>query len=118
MLFSNVAGVAATLSIVHANMDKLDHYEIDNDDSIIAVADIPQQSPHAPLVVNVTDDDDVAGSDYYNDHNNNNNDNAESKDNNNSLLEDEDDGKPVDLVAATNTNNNKSGSDDQGVQRS
>ena len=35
------SGVAAA-PIVHANMDKLDDYEIDNDDGIIAVGDIPQ----------------------------------------------------------------------------
>jgi hypothetical protein len=51
----NVTGVVAAL-IVHANADKLDDYEIDDDDGIIAVEDIPQQPPHAPLIVNDTED--------------------------------------------------------------
>ena len=40
----DVAGVVAA-SIVHANADELDDYEIDDDDGIMAVDDIPQQ-PH------------------------------------------------------------------------
>jgi hypothetical protein len=49
--------------IVHANADELDDYKIDDDDGIIAIGDIPQQPPHAPLVVNDTDDDyNTAGS--------------------------------------------------------
>jgi len=49
--------------IIHANADKLDDYKIDDNDSIIAVGDIPQQPPHAPLVVNNTDDNnDAVGS--------------------------------------------------------
>jgi hypothetical protein len=43
--------------IVHANADELDDNKIDDNDGIIAVGDIPQQPPHAPLVVNDTDDD-------------------------------------------------------------
>jgi hypothetical protein len=50
----DVAGVVAA-SIVHANVDELDDYEIDDDDGIIAVEDIPQQPPHAPLIVNDTE---------------------------------------------------------------
>jgi hypothetical protein len=60
----DVAGVVAA-PIVHANADELDDYKIDNNDGIIAVEDIPQQPPHAPLIVNDTeddDDDDAAGS--------------------------------------------------------
>jgi hypothetical protein len=58
----DVAGVGAA-PIVHTNVDKLDDYKIDGDDGIIAVGDIPQQPPHAPLVVNNTDDDNnTAGS--------------------------------------------------------
>jgi len=45
-------------SIVHANADELDDNEIDDNNSIIAVEDIPQQPPHAPLIVNDTEDDD------------------------------------------------------------
>ena len=44
--------------IVHANADELDDYKIDNNDGIIDVGDIPQQPPHAPIVVNNTDNDD------------------------------------------------------------
>jgi len=43
---------------VHANADELDDYKIDNDSGIIAVGDIPQQPPHAPLEINDTNDDD------------------------------------------------------------
>ena len=58
----DIAGVMAA-PIIHANADELNDYEIDNDDSIIAVGDIPQQPPHAPLVVNDADNDnDTAGS--------------------------------------------------------
>jgi hypothetical protein len=39
MLF-DVAGVVAA-PIVHANADKLNGYEIDDDDGIIAIGDIP-----------------------------------------------------------------------------
>ena len=53
----NVAGVEAA-PIVHANADELDDYKIDNNDGIIDVGDIPQQPPHAPIVVNNTDNDD------------------------------------------------------------
>jgi hypothetical protein len=48
----DVAGVGAVLSFVDANMDKLKDDKSDDNDSIIAVADIPQQPPRAPLVVN------------------------------------------------------------------
>jgi hypothetical protein len=44
----DVAGVVAA-PIVHANADKLNDYKIDDNDGIIAVGDIPQQPPHAPL---------------------------------------------------------------------
>ncbi len=44
--------------IVHANADELDDDEIDDDDGIIAIEDIPQQPPHTPLIVNDTEDDD------------------------------------------------------------
>jgi hypothetical protein len=51
----DVAGVAAALLIVPVNADKLENYKIDDNDGIIAVGDVPQQPPHAPLVVNDTD---------------------------------------------------------------
>ncbi len=41
---------------MHANADELDNNDIDDDDDIKAVGDIPQQPPHAPLVVNDTND--------------------------------------------------------------
>ena len=50
-------------SIIHTNTDKLEDYEIYDNNGIIAIGDIPQQPPHAPLVVNDTDDDNnTAGS--------------------------------------------------------
>ncbi len=73
----NLAGVAAA-PIVHANADKFVNYEINNDDGIIAVGDIPQQPPHVPLIVNNTDNDDAAGSD---DNDNDNNLSDEEVDN-------------------------------------
>jgi hypothetical protein len=57
----NIVGVAVVSLIIHANADKLDNYKIDNDNGIIAVGDIPQQPPHAPLIVNNTDDNDITG---------------------------------------------------------
>ena len=59
----DVAGVGAVLSFIHTNPDKLDNYKSDNDNGIIAVADIPEQPPHAPLVVIDTDNDNNVGSD-------------------------------------------------------
>ena len=72
----DVTGVVAA-PIVHANADELDDYEIDDDNGIIAVGDIPQQPPHAPLVVN-----DTAGSgDDDNDDDNEDIDGDEDDDN-------------------------------------
>ena len=51
----DVSGVAAA-PIMHTNADELDNNDIDDDDDIKAVGDIPQQPPHAPLVVNDTND--------------------------------------------------------------
>ena len=75
----DVAGVVAA-PIVHANADELDDYEIDDDDSIIAVGeDIPQQPPHA-LVVNDTDnDDDAPGSGDDNDDDDDGDDDKDAK---------------------------------------
>jgi hypothetical protein len=53
----------AAPSIVPVNADKLDDYKIDDNNGIMAVGDIPQQPPHAPLVVNDTDNNGVAGND-------------------------------------------------------
>jgi len=88
----DIAGVAAA-PIIHANTDKLDKYEIDDDDGIVASGDIPQQPPHAPLVVNDTDNNNNAtGS---GDDDDDNEDVDEDKDNDNSLDEDEDDNEPA-----------------------
>ncbi len=102
----NIAGVVAAPLIVPANADKLSNYEIDDNDSIIAVGDIPQQPPHAPLVVNNTDNNGVAGSDNNNEDAESNKDNGSNDDNDNNLLGNDGNNKPVDLVAATNANNN------------
>jgi hypothetical protein len=51
----DITGVWAAPPLVHANVDELDAYKGDNNDGIIAVADIPQQPPHAPLIINDTD---------------------------------------------------------------
>jgi hypothetical protein len=81
--------------IVHANADKLDDYEIDDDEGIIAVGDIPQQPPHAPLVVNDTDDDNnTAGSGDDDDNNDNNKDVDGDKDDDNLSDQDNKDDEP------------------------
>ena len=83
-------------------MDKLDHYKSDNNNSIIAVVDIPQQPPHALLVVNDTDNDNDVGSGK--------DANAiESKDNE-SVIDDNaesNNNKLSDLAAATDLDGNK-----------
>ncbi len=96
----DVAGVAAA-PIIHANAGKFFDYEIDNDDGIIAVGDIPQQPPHVPLVVNDTDDNVALGSD-------DNDDDDDSSD------------KDVDneLAAATDVPEGNEPDGNQGVQRS
>ena len=49
--------------IVHTKADKLNDRKIDVNDGLIAVGDISQQPPHAPLVVNnIDDDNNAAGS--------------------------------------------------------
>ena len=52
----NVTGMAALL-IIHVNAEKTEDYKNDHHNDIIAVAveDIPQQPPYAPLIINVTD---------------------------------------------------------------
>ena len=100
--------------IVHANADELDDDKIDDDDGIIAVGDIPQQPPHAPLVVNNTDnDDDAAGS---------GDDNDDDDDNDVDVGKDEDDSSDKDnddkLVAATDAQEGNKSDGNQGVQRS
>ncbi len=90
----NVAGVGATLPFVHANVAKLDDYKSDNNNSIIAMADIPQQPPHAPFVVNNTDNNNDVGSD----------DNADDTESNN---EESNDDKPSGLAKATDLDGNK-----------
>ncbi len=96
--------------LVHANVDKLNAYESDNDDGIIAVADIPQHSPHAPLVINDTNNDNV-GSDEDADNTESNDDESDDKDNAES-----NNNKPSDLAATTDLDGNEPGKD-QGVRR-
>ena len=103
----NVAGVAAG-PIIHVNADKLDDYENDDDDSIIAVGDIPQQPPHSPLVVSNTDNNDTAGSGDNDDV-----DVDEDEDYDDSSDEDDDDK----LTATSKAEDNELGSN-QGVCRS
>jgi hypothetical protein len=95
----DVAGVAAA-PIVHANADKFVDYKIDDNNSIIAIGDIPQQLPHVPLVVNNTDDDVAAGSDDDN--------------NEDDLPDEDDDNKPA---AATDALEGNEPDGNQGVQR-
>jgi hypothetical protein len=93
--------------IVHANTDELDDYNIDNNNDIIAVGDIPQQPPHAPLIVNDTDNDD---------------DDDDDDDNDVNVGEDEDDlleeNANEGLAAATNAQEGNESNGDQGVRRS
>ena len=107
----NVAGVVAA-PIVYANADELDDYKIDDDDGIIAVGDIPQQPPQAPLVVNDTDNDDgTMGS--GNDDDGKDLDGDEDDDNS-SNEDDEDD----ELPAVTNALEGSESDSKQGVRRS
>ncbi len=112
----DIAGVAAASLILHANTDELDDYKIDNDNGIIAVGDIPQQPPHAPLIVNDTDKNNVTGNDDNNNNAESNNNNRSNNNNNNNLCGKYNDVEPSHLAAATNADDNKSGSN-QGVQR-
>ncbi len=73
----DIAGVAAA-PIIHANAVKFVDYEIDDDNGIIAIGEVPQQPPHVPLVVNNTDNNVAAGSD-----DDDNDDNSSDKDINN-----------------------------------
>jgi len=109
----DVAGVVAA-SIVHANVDELDDYKIDDDDGIITVReDIPQQPPHAPLVVNDTDnDDDATGSDDDDD----DDDDVDVGENENDSLDEDDDEELV--AAATDAQEGNESDSDQGVRRS
>ncbi len=94
----NVAEVVAAPSIVPANKDELDNCKIDNGEGIIAVGDIPQQPPHAPLLVNDTDDNSIVGSDEDDeDTESDNNDGSDNKDDNN-LSGNDGNNEPVDLV--------------------
>jgi hypothetical protein len=100
---------------LYTPMQTLDGYEIDNDDNIIAMGDIPQQPPHTPLIVNNTNNNHIPGRDNDNKDAESNNINGSGNNDDNLLGKDNDD-KPADLVTATNVDNNKSGSN-QGVPR-
>jgi hypothetical protein len=71
--------VWATPPLVHANIYKLHAYKKDNNNGIIAVANIPQQPPRAPLVINDTDDNDL-GSDEDADDTESDNDKSDNED--------------------------------------
>ncbi len=109
----NFPGVVAA-PIVHANADELDDYEIDVNDSIIAIVDIPQQPPHAPLVVNDTDDDNNTAGSGNND-NDNNMDVDGYEDSDNSSDQDDEDDEPE---AATDALDGSKSDSDQGLRRS
>jgi hypothetical protein len=96
-------------STVHTNADKLNDYEIDNNDGIIAVGDIPHQPPHAPLLVDDTGDNNntTAGSGDDDDEDNEDVDGEKDDDN----LSEQDD-KPE---AATNALDGSKSDSDQGV---
>ncbi len=100
--------------IVPANADELDNYKIDDNDGIIAMGGMPQQPPHAPLVVNDTDNDSIVGSDDNDEDAESNNNDGSDNNNDDNLLGNNGNNEPVDLVAATNADDNKSGSN-QGV---
>jgi hypothetical protein len=107
----DVTGVMAA-PIVHANADKLDNYKIDDDDGIIAIGDIPQQPPHAPLVVNDTkDNNNTAGSGGDDDDDDNKYLDGDEDDDNPSEQDDEDD----EPEAATDALDGTKSDSDQGV---
>ncbi len=91
----------AAAPIVHANADKFVDYQIEDNDGIIAIGDIPQQPPHIPLVVNDTDNVVAAGSD--------------DDDNDNDSSDEDVDNEPA---AATNVLEGNKPDGNQGVQRS
>jgi hypothetical protein len=101
-------------SIIHANTDKLEDYEIDDDNGIIAIGDIPQQPPHAPLVVNDTDDDNNTGGSGDNDEDDDDKDFDGDEDDDNSSDQDDEDNKPE---AVTDELNGSESDSDQGVRR-
>jgi hypothetical protein len=101
--------VGAVSPFVHANAAKLDNYKSDDNDNIIAMAGIPQQPPHAPLVHNTNSNNNV-GSD------NNDNDTESDDDKSNGNNSESNDDKPTDLAAATDSDGNEPVKN-QGVQR-
>ena len=56
--------------VMHANADKLNDYENDDNKGIIAVGDVPPQPPYAPLFVNDTNDNEITGIDGAGSNNN------------------------------------------------
>ncbi len=110
----NVTRAAVAPLIVPMNADKLDNYGVDDDDGIIAMGDIPQQPPHAPLVVNDTDNNGIAGCDKDDEDAESDNDDGSDNNDDDNLSGNNSDNKLVDLVAATDADDNKSGNN-QGV---
>ena len=70
---------------------RIDDYKNDDGNGIIAVGDMPQQLPHAPLVVKGTDMDNTARSDDDDNDNNDDDDNNVGNDNNDDLSDEGDD---------------------------
>ncbi len=109
----DVAGVV-TASIVHANADELDDYEIDDNNGIIAVEDIPQQPPHAPLIVNDTKDNNDDGDDATGSGNDDNDVNADEDEDYDDLSDEDNNDEPA---AETNAQEGNKSDGDQGVRR-
>ncbi len=103
----DVAGVAVAPSIVPANADELDDYEFEDNGSIIAMGDVLQQPPLAPLVVNDTNDNGIVGSDDEDEDAESNNNYGSNDDDDDNLSGNNSNNEPVDLVAATNADDNE-----------
>jgi hypothetical protein len=93
--------------------DELNNYGIDDNNSIIAAGDIPQQPPHAPLVVNNTDHDHDAAGSGDDDDNDEDVDEDEDDDNLSDGVND-DDNKPADAINALEGNKSDG---NQGAQK-
>ncbi len=106
----DVAGVVAA-PIVHTNTDNLNNYEIDDNDGIIAVGDIPQQPPHTPLVVDDTDKDSNTGGSGDDDDDGDKDVDGDEDNENSSEQNDEPE-------AATDALDGSGSDSDQGVRRS
>jgi hypothetical protein len=102
-------------SIVHANADELDDYKIDDDNGIIAVEDIPQQPPHAPLIVNDTEDDDDDNDDATGSGNDDDDVDVNEDEDYDDSVDEDDNNEPA---AVTNAQEGNESDSYQGVRRS